>query len=159
VPGADAVLFVDDGRPREIYWMQLDGSGRQTGAIKTVPLGIEIDDPEDITTDAKYFYILGSNTREAEKRFGPARFAFDSSTNQVTANPMFPNTTTERSDLKEASSKKAEDMDSISKASPGIRTAIGCFWGCGLRVGESGPIIPMVCAILLPLHRREPFLQ
>ena len=26
VPGTDAVLFVDDGRVREIYWMQLDGS-------------------------------------------------------------------------------------------------------------------------------------
>src|SRR4029453_10757217 len=62
VPGTDAVLFVDDGRVREIYWMQLDGSGRQAGAVKSVPLGIEIDDPEDITTDGKYFYIVGSNT-------------------------------------------------------------------------------------------------
>src|SRR6266498_5620865 len=88
VPGTDAVLFVDDGRAREIYWMQLDSSGRQTGAIKSVPLGIEIDDPEDITTDGKYFYLVGSNSRETEKRFGLVRFAFDSSTNQVTASPI-----------------------------------------------------------------------
>jgi len=67
VPGSDAVLFVDDGKPREIYWMQLDGSGRQKGAVKSVPLGVEIDDPEDITTDGKYFYVVGSHTREAEK--------------------------------------------------------------------------------------------
>src|SRR5207342_2960894 len=82
VPGTDAVLFVDDGRPAEIYWMQLDGSGRQTGAIKTIRLGIEIDDPEDLTTDGRYVYVVGSNTREAEKRFGLARFVFDPSTNQ-----------------------------------------------------------------------------
>lgn len=112
VPGTDGVLFVDDGRAREIYWMQLDGSGRQTGAIKSVPLGIEIDDPEDITTDGKYFYLVGSNTREAENRFGLARFTFDSSTNQVTASPI-PNLRTlllERvQELKEAGTKKAKD--------------------------------------------------
>lgn len=112
VPGTDSVLFVDDGRAREIYWMQLDGSGRQTGAIKSVPLGIEIDDPEDITTDGKYFYVVGSNTREAEKRFGLVRFAFDSSTKQVTASPI-PNLRKllleSVQELKEEGNNKAKD--------------------------------------------------
>ena len=112
VPGTDAVLFVDDGRPAEIYWMQLDGSGRQTGAIKTVRLGLEIDDPEDITTDGRYFYVVGSNTREAEKRFGLVRFVFDPSTNQVSTSPIpnFRKLLVERvPELKDEGWKKGKD--------------------------------------------------
>ena len=88
IPGTNSILFVDDGRPRQIYWMQLDASGRQAGDVKSVPLGVEIDDPEDITTDGEYFYVVGSHTREAEKRFGLVRFAFDPSTNRVSASPI-----------------------------------------------------------------------
>src|SRR5262249_47547610 len=85
VPGTDAILFVDDGHPNEIFWMRLDAAGRQTGEVKSVPLGIEVDDCEDITSDGKYFYLVGSNSREAEKRFGLVRITFDPSTHQVTA--------------------------------------------------------------------------
>jgi Protein of unknown function (DUF3616) len=152
VPGTDAVLFVDDGRVREIYWMQLDGSGRQKGAIKSVPLGIEIDDPEDITTDGKYFYIVGSNTREAEKRFGLARLAFDSSTNQVTASPI-PNLRTlllERvQDLKEAGTNKAKD--------DGLNIE-GIAWdpaGHRLLLGLRSPLSTNL-ALIVPIGVRDP---
>jgi len=152
VPGSDAVLFVDDGRAHEIYWMQLDGSGRQRGAVKSVPLGIEIDDPEDITTDGKYFYILGSNNREAENRFGLARFAFDSSTNQVTANPIpdLRKLLLERvPDLKEASSKKAED---------GGLNIEGITWdpdGHRLLLGLRSPLSANL-ALIVPIGVRDP---
>jgi Protein of unknown function (DUF3616) len=152
VPDTDAVLFVDDGRPREIYWMQVDGSGRQTGAIRSVPLGIEIDDPEDITTDGKYFYIVGSNTRDAEKRFGLARFAFDSSTYQVTASPI-PNLRTlllERvQDLKEAGTKKAKD--------DGLNIE-GIAWdpaGHRLLLGLRSPLSANL-AMIVPIGVRDP---
>jgi hypothetical protein len=152
VPGTDAVLFVDDGRAREIYWMQLDGSGRQRGAIKSVPLGIEIDDPEDITTDGKYFYIVGSNTREAEKRFGLARFAFDSSTKQVTASPI-PNLRKllleSIQDLKEAGTKKAKD--------DGLNIE-GIAWdpaGHRLLLGLRSPLSTNL-ALIVPIGVRDP---
>jgi hypothetical protein len=152
VPGTDAVLFVDDGRAREIYWMQLDGSGRQTGAIKSVPLGIEIDDPEDITTDGKYFYLVGSNTREAEKRFGLVRFAFDSSTNQVTASPI-PNLRKllleSVQDLKEAGTEKAKD--------DGLNIE-GIAWdpaGHRLLLGLRSPLSTNL-ALIVPIGVRDP---
>ncbi len=34
VPGTDGVLFVDDGRPNEIFWMRLGTDRKQAGAIK-----------------------------------------------------------------------------------------------------------------------------
>jgi hypothetical protein len=152
VPGTDAVLFVDDGRAREIYRMQLDVSGRQTGAIKSVPLGIEVDDPEDITSDGKYFYLVGSNTREAEKRFGLIRFAFDSSTNQVTASPI-PNLRTlllERvPDLKEAGAKKAK-YDGLNIE--------GIAWdpaGHRLLLGLRSPLAANL-ALIVPIVVRDP---
>jgi len=152
LPGTDAVLFVDDGRPNEIFRMQLDGSGRQTGAIKTVPLGIEIDDPEDITTDGEYFYLIGSNSREAEKRFGLVRLAFDSSTDQVTASPIpnFRALLLERiPELKEEGSKKAKDdglnIEGIAWDASGHRLLLG------LRSPLSSNL-----AMIIPIGVRDP---
>src|SRR6185295_2280289 len=152
VPGTDAVLFVDDGRAREIYRMQLDGSGRQTGAIKSIPLGIEIDDPEDITTDGKYFYLVGSNAREAEKRFGLVRLAFDSSANQVTASPIpdLRKLLLERvQDLKESGTKKAKD--------DGLNIE-GIAWdpsGHRLLLGLRSPLSTNL-ALIIPIVVRDP---
>ena len=152
VPDTDTVLFLDDSRAREIYWMRLDGSGRQTGAITTVPLGLEIDDPEDITTDGKYFYLVGSNTRETEKRFGLVRFTFDSSTNKVTASPI-PNFRTlllERvQDLKEAGINNAKD--------DGLNIE-GIAWdptGHRLLLGLRSPLSTNL-ALIVPIGVRDP---
>jgi len=152
VPGTDAVLFVDDGRPAEIYWMQLDGSGRQTGAIKTIRLGIEIDDPEDLTTDGRYLYVVGSNTREAEKRFGLARFVFDPSTNQVSTPSPIPNMRSllvERvEELKDQGSKKAND--------DGLNIE-GIAWdpdGRRLLLGLRSPVLSGQ-ALIVPIRVRD----
>src|SRR5688572_18200276 len=51
VPGTDGVLFVDNGREGQVFWMGLDQNGRQVGAIKAVGLGVSIEDIEGITTD------------------------------------------------------------------------------------------------------------
>jgi len=152
VPGTDAVLFVDDGRPNEILRMELDASGRQKGAIKSVPLGIEIDDPEDITTDGKYFYLIGSNSRDAEKRFGLVRLTFDASTDHVTASPI-PNLRTlllERvPELTEEGSKKAKDdglnIEGIAWDSAGHR----------LLLGLRSPLSESL-AMIIPIGLRDP---
>src|SRR5215216_6435396 len=63
VPGTDGVLFVDDGRPNEVFWMELGEDRKQSGAIKTIDIATNIIDLEGITTDGKYFYVVGSQSK------------------------------------------------------------------------------------------------
>src|SRR5687767_7319832 len=48
VPASDGVLIVDNGRNGQVFWMQLDPSGKQVGAIKAIELGVNIEDIEGI---------------------------------------------------------------------------------------------------------------
>lgn len=84
VPGADGVLFVDDDRADEVLWMRLDQDGNQVGEIKPIKIGVSIDDPEGITSDGSWFYVVGSQsqTRE-EERNALVRFKFDLETQSV----------------------------------------------------------------------------
>lgn len=78
VAGTDAVLFVDDGRPNEIFWMQLGEDRKQAGAIKTIDIATKIIDLEGITTDGEYFYVVGSQSKaRGADQAGLARFKFD----------------------------------------------------------------------------------
>jgi hypothetical protein len=78
VPGTDGVLFVDDGRPSEVFWMRLDKSGKQAGAIKAVGLGVSVIDPEGITTDGSLFYVVGSQSKpKGSDQAGLVRFKFE----------------------------------------------------------------------------------
>lgn len=84
VPGTNGILFVDDGRPGEVLWMQLDHDGRQTGSIKAVKLGIDIEDPEGITANNSHVYVVGSQaTRKSSEQAGIARFEFNKDTQSV----------------------------------------------------------------------------
>ena len=84
VTGTNAVLFVDDGRPNEIFWMQLGEDRKQTGAIKTVNIATSIIDLEGITTDGEYFYVVGSQSKsKGADLAGLARFEFDSNNQRV----------------------------------------------------------------------------
>ena len=78
VPGTDGVLFVDDGRDEEVFWMGL-GEGRgQAGEIKPVGLGTSVIDLEGITTDGAYFYVVGSQSKsKGGDLAGLVRFRFD----------------------------------------------------------------------------------
>src|SRR4249919_2296730 len=49
--GTNSVLFVDDSRPGEVFWMQFDGNAQQLGPIIPIPLGLQVEDPEGITFD------------------------------------------------------------------------------------------------------------
>jgi hypothetical protein len=84
VPGTNGVLFVDDGRNEEIFWMQL-GEGRgQAGAIRAVRLGASVVDLEGITTDGRYFYVVGSQSKsKGGDRAGLVRFRFDAQGQRV----------------------------------------------------------------------------
>jgi hypothetical protein len=78
VPGTDAVLFVDDGRPDEIFWMRLGEGGAQAGAIRSVKLGASVIDLEGMTSDGTYFYVVGSQSKsKGGDLAGLVRFRFD----------------------------------------------------------------------------------
>jgi hypothetical protein len=78
VPGTDTVLFVDDGRPNEVFLMQLGEDRKQTGAIKTINIATSIIDLEGITYDGEYFYVVGSQSKPTgADQAGLARFRFD----------------------------------------------------------------------------------
>jgi len=77
-PGTDGVLFVDDGRPNEIFWMRLDASGNQAGAVKPIDLKVSVIDLEGITTDGANFYVVGSQSKpKGSDQVGLVRFKFD----------------------------------------------------------------------------------
>jgi hypothetical protein len=85
VPGTDGVLFVDDGQTRKIFWMRLSGDGVQKSAAVEVPLpGADVVDLEGITTDGKYFYAVGSQSKKTGlDGDGLIRFTFDPATRQI----------------------------------------------------------------------------
>jgi hypothetical protein len=78
VPGTDGILFVDNGREGQVFWMRLDQKGKQVGAINTLSLGVSIEDIEGITTDGTSFYVASSQSRpKAIATEGLVRFKFD----------------------------------------------------------------------------------
>jgi hypothetical protein len=84
VPGTDGVLFVDDGRPDEIFWMRLGEGGGQAGAITPVKLGASVIDLEGMTSDGTHFYVVGSQSKsKGGDLAGLVRFKFDARAGRV----------------------------------------------------------------------------
>ena len=84
VPGTAGVLFVDDGRRREIMWMELDATGRQREAAVPVALGADVTDLEGMTSDGSRFYVVGSQSKHTGyDGDGLVRFRFDPRTRRV----------------------------------------------------------------------------
>jgi hypothetical protein len=84
VPNSTGVLFVDDNRTREIFWMELGPDGAQRGAVVAVPLGAEIEDPEGIAGDGSHFYVVGSQSKgQGPAGVGLVRFTFDAKSRRV----------------------------------------------------------------------------
>jgi uncharacterized protein DUF3616 len=86
VPGTAGVLFVDDGRHREIFWMELGADGRQQAPAVSVPLGADVTDLEGITSDGSHFYVVGSQSKHTGfDGDGLVRFRFDPQTKRTSA--------------------------------------------------------------------------
>jgi hypothetical protein len=85
VPGTGGALFVDDGRTKQIFWIELTADGAQKGAAVEVPLpGVDVVDLEGITTDGNYFYAVGSQSKNVGfDGDGLIRFTFDPATKQA----------------------------------------------------------------------------
>jgi hypothetical protein len=85
VPGSNGVLFVDDSRAGEVFWTQLDEAGKQVGEVESIFTDSIVDDPESITFDGSFFYVLGSQSEpKAGKNNALIRFRFDANTRKIT---------------------------------------------------------------------------
>jgi hypothetical protein len=84
VPASNTVLFVDDRSSTEIFAMELSADGHQAGPAVKVPLAATVSDPEAMTRDGRYFYIVGSQSTSDVEGAGLVRFKFDASRRQVT---------------------------------------------------------------------------
>ncbi|MGH7637197.1 MAG: DUF3616 domain-containing protein, partial [Gemmatimonadaceae bacterium] len=86
VAGTDRFLFVDDGKEEEIFLMRLRPDGSQLGDATAVPIAADVTDPEGITSDGRYFYLVGSQSkRTGFEGDGLVRFTFDTVANRISA--------------------------------------------------------------------------
>ena len=86
VAGTNRFLFVDDGKEDEVFVMRVGADGAQLGDAIALPLAADITDPEGITTDGHYFYLVGSQSkRTGFQGDGLVRFTFDTASNRITA--------------------------------------------------------------------------
>lgn len=83
VPNSPGVLFVDDDRTREIFWLEFTESGHPKPAV-SVQLGADVTDLEGITTDGTWLYAVGSQSKlTGTDGDGLLRFTFDPSSRQI----------------------------------------------------------------------------
>jgi hypothetical protein len=84
VPGTSSVLFVDDSREDAVLSMELDAAGRQRAPATAVPWNARVVDPEGITTDGTWFYVVGSQSkRNSASGVGLLRFRYDAASRRV----------------------------------------------------------------------------
>ena len=77
-PDGKGILFVDDNRPDVVFWMKLRTDESLAAPPISVPIGVQVSDPEGITADGTYVYVVGSQSR-GPRRAGAdlVRFRFD----------------------------------------------------------------------------------
>ena len=153
VPGSNGVLMVDDSRTNEVLWMQVDEAGRQVGAIKPIPLGVSVVDPEGITTDGSYFYIVGSQSEaNSGERNALVRFTFDAGSQSVQKAEAMTN-------LRDFLLQNLPELDTGLKVADGGLSIEGIAWDfrrgrwlLGLRapLGQDGS------ALLVAIKLRNP---
>ncbi|HEV3469027.1 MAG TPA: DUF3616 domain-containing protein [Pyrinomonadaceae bacterium] len=154
VPGTDGVLFVDDGRPDEVFWMRLGEGGGQAGAIKPVRLGANVVDLEGMTYDGTHFYVVGSLSKaKAGDLAGLVRFRFDARSERVGGVEAV-------SGLKRFLADNVEELRGMAetKYRDGGINIEGVAWdprGRRLLLGVRSPVVDGH-ALVVPLRLRDP---
>jgi hypothetical protein len=154
VPGTDGVLFVDDGRTEEVFWMRL-GEGRgQAGEVKAVKLGVSVVDLEGITHDGERFYVVGSQSKsKGSDLAGLVRFRFDTREQRVEAAESVPGLKR----LLAANVAELHGMENRKYKDGGINVE-GLAWdprGSRLLLGLRSPVVDSH-ALIVPLRLRDP---
>ena len=154
VPGTDGVLFVDDGRPEEIFWMRLGEGRAQAGDIKAIKLGASVVDKEGMTFDGTHFYVVGSLSKyKTAEGPGLARFRFDAGGLRVEG-------TESVSGLKRFLARNVSEfrgMEETKYRDGGINLE-GIAWdpqGKRLLLGVRSPVVDGH-ALVVPLRLRDP---
>jgi Protein of unknown function (DUF3616) len=154
VPGTDGVLFVDDGRPDEVFWMKIGEERKQTGPIKGVTLGANVIDLEGITTDGTHFYVVGSQSKpKGGDLTGLVRFKFDANAERAVGTESI-------SGLKKFLAENVAELRGMEnrKYSDGGINVEGIAWdprGGRLLLGLRSPIVDGQ-ALVVPLKLRDP---
>jgi pSer/pThr/pTyr-binding forkhead associated (FHA) protein len=155
VPGTNGVYFVDDSKPGQIFWMELDQSGKQVGEqVKPIDFGASVADPEGIAYGASFFYVIGSQSHsEVGDRNALVRFAFDSSNQNMTKVDVIANLRDflieKVPELKEASERSGND---------GGLNVEGVAWDIPnerLLLGLRSPLVAGK-ALVVPVKLRDP---
>jgi hypothetical protein len=150
VPGTSGVLFVDDGRPRHVLWMELDAKGAQVREALSISLGLPVTDLEDITSDGTWFYAVGSQSKGNTKAgYGLVRFAFDPRTRTISDTAGIP-------DLAGILRRRVPELGAGSRGSAGPLNIEGLTWDAassrlllGLREPTAGSNA-LIIAMKLP---------
>lgn len=154
VPGTDGVLFVDDGRNEEVFWMGLGEGGGQAGEIKPLRLGVSVVDLEGITTDGAYFYVVGSQSKpKGGDAAGLVRFRFDAREQRVEAAEAVSGLRR----LLAANVSELRGMEERKYKDGGINVE-GLAWdprGGRLLLGLRSPVVDGH-ALVVPLRLRDP---
>jgi hypothetical protein len=75
---------VDDGRPSDVFLIELGSDGTQKGVAVSVPLAAEVTDMEGVTSDGQHFYVVGSQSKKkGVGGDGLVRFTFDPATRRA----------------------------------------------------------------------------
>lgn len=154
VAGTDGLLFVDNSRPGEVFWVRLDRAGRQVGDTVAVSLGVEVQDQEGITSDGASFYVVGSQSKaKAGERPGLVRFRFDPGRGRAEQVESL-------SGLKQFLAERVSELRGLadSKAKEGGMSVEGLAWeprGGRLLLGLRSPIVDGQ-ALVVPLKLRDP---
>lgn len=86
IPDDSQFLFVDDGQEREIFLLALSSDGLQTGDAIALPFPASVTDMEGITTDGRFFYVVGSQSKKTGfDGDGLVRFTFDPRARRIAA--------------------------------------------------------------------------
>lgn len=154
VPGTEGVLFVDNARQGEVFWMRLDQNGKQVGEIKPLGLGANIEDIEGITSDGTYFYVVSSQSKpKAIATEDLVRFRFDARNQTIEGVESI-------SGLKQFLVENVAELreEGDKKGKEGGLNIEGLAWDAQRRrllLGLRSPLVDGQ-ALLVPLKLRDP---
>jgi hypothetical protein len=84
VPRSGQFLFVDDDTPGDVFAIEIERTGKQRGAAIRIPLDTHVTDPEGMTWDGQFFYVVGSQSKlTGFDGDGLVRFKYDASSRRT----------------------------------------------------------------------------